>query len=112
MQFLHFLFYRFMRFILVSGERLMYLTSKDGDWFLDELCTMCGNISQLLSVLKNNPLVSYIGLIDYLVEFCNQFCVYILYYDLRHDFSFNNDNFRRLDWFVCLIYSEMACWTK
>lgn len=34
----------------------MHLTSRDGDWFLDELCTMCGNISQLLSVLKNNPL--------------------------------------------------------
>ena len=36
----------------------MHLTSRDGDWFLDELCTMCGNIAQLLSVLKNNPLVS------------------------------------------------------
>ena len=35
----------------------MHLTSRDGDWFLDELCTMCGNIAQLLSVLKNNPLV-------------------------------------------------------
>ena len=42
---------------LVSGERLMYLTSQDGDWFLDELSTMSGNIAQLLSVLKNNPLV-------------------------------------------------------
>ena len=40
----------------VAGDRLMHLTSRDGDWFLDELCTMCGNISQLLSVLKNNPL--------------------------------------------------------
>ena len=36
----------------------MHLTSQDGDWFLDELCTMCANIAQLLSVLKNNPLVS------------------------------------------------------
>lgn len=45
-------------FPLVAGERLMHLTSRDGDWFLDELCTMCGNISQLLSVLKNNPLRS------------------------------------------------------
>lgn len=40
----------------VAGERLMHLTSRDGDWFLDELGTMCSNISQLLSVLKNNPL--------------------------------------------------------
>ena len=36
----------------------MHLTSRDGDWFLDELSTMCGNISQLLSVLKNSPLRS------------------------------------------------------
>ncbi|XP_065681003.1 serine/threonine-protein kinase SMG1 isoform X2 [Hydra vulgaris] len=40
----------------VAGDRLMHLTSRDGDWFLDELCTMCSNINQLLSVLKNNPL--------------------------------------------------------
>ncbi|XP_066926510.1 serine/threonine-protein kinase SMG1-like [Clytia hemisphaerica] len=40
----------------VATERLMHLTSRDGDWFLDELSTMCANISQLLSVLKNNPL--------------------------------------------------------
>eukprot|EP00795_Rhopilema_esculentum_P008911 gene8911-16536_t len=40
----------------VAGDKLMHLTSRDGDWFLDELCTMCGNIVQLLSVLKNNPL--------------------------------------------------------
>lgn len=40
----------------VAGDRLMHLTSRDGDWFLDELSTMCGNTSQLLSVLKNNPL--------------------------------------------------------
>ena len=39
----------------VAADRLMHLTSRDGDWFLDELSTMCGNISQLLSVLKNNP---------------------------------------------------------
>ncbi len=44
----------------------MHLTSREGDWFLDELCTMCGNIAQLLSVLKNNPLVRTDELIDWM----------------------------------------------
>lgn len=28
------------------------LTSKDGDWFLDELCTMSGNVSQMIGLLE------------------------------------------------------------
>jgi PI-3-kinase-related kinase SMG-1 len=35
-----------------AGERLSDLTSKDGDWFLDELCTMSGNVSQVVDVME------------------------------------------------------------
>ena len=40
-----------------AGDRLMDLTSRDGDWFLDELCSMSGNVNQLLLLLKDNPLM-------------------------------------------------------
>ena len=32
----------------------MDLTSRDGDWFLDELHSMSGNINQLLSILSSS----------------------------------------------------------
>jgi PI-3-kinase-related kinase SMG-1 len=35
-----------------ARERLSDLTSRDGDWFLDELCTMSGNVSQMNSLLE------------------------------------------------------------
>ena len=34
-----------------ARDRLSDLTSRDGDWFLDELCTMSGNVSQMVSLL-------------------------------------------------------------
>eukprot|EP00106_Octopus_bimaculoides_P021655 XP_014789097.1 PREDICTED: serine/threonine-protein kinase SMG1-like isoform X1 [Octopus bimaculoides] len=37
-----------------AGDRLMDLTSRDGDWFLDELCSMSGNVNQLLEILIQN----------------------------------------------------------
>ena len=30
----------------------MDLTSRDGDWFLDELCSMSANVSQFLDMVK------------------------------------------------------------
>ena len=30
----------------------MDLTSRDGDWFLDELCSMSANVSQFLEMVK------------------------------------------------------------
>ena len=45
-------------FPTVAGERLSDLTSREGDWFLDELCSMSGNVTQLLVLLKDYPLVS------------------------------------------------------
>ncbi len=36
----------------------MDLTSRDGDWFLDELSSMSGNVSMFLDTLKNNTMVS------------------------------------------------------
>ena len=33
----------------------MDLTSREGDWFLDELCSMSGNVNQLLLAALNDP---------------------------------------------------------
>ncbi|XP_031554049.1 serine/threonine-protein kinase SMG1-like, partial [Actinia tenebrosa] len=41
----------------VAGDRLSDLTSREGDWFLEELCSMSGNVTQLLSLLRGHPLV-------------------------------------------------------
>ena len=35
-----------------ARDRLSDLTSRDGDWFLDELCTMSGNVSQMVNLLE------------------------------------------------------------
>ncbi|KAL5019170.1 hypothetical protein ScPMuIL_004892 [Solemya velum] len=43
-----------------AGDRLMDLTSRDGDWFLDELCSMSGNVIQFLHMLKLNTEVGSI----------------------------------------------------
>ena len=45
-------------FRIVAKDRLSDLTSREGDWFLDELCSMSGNVNQLLLLLKDYPLVS------------------------------------------------------
>ncbi|XP_048245963.1 serine/threonine-protein kinase SMG1-like isoform X1 [Haliotis rufescens] len=39
-----------------AGDRLMDLTSRDGDWFLDELSSMSGNVNMFLDTLKNNTM--------------------------------------------------------
>ncbi|KAL4241086.1 Serine/threonine-protein kinase smg1 [Mactra antiquata] len=36
-----------------SGDRLMDLTSRDGDWFLEELCSMSGIVFQFLQMIKS-----------------------------------------------------------
>lgn len=36
-----------------AGIRLSELNSREGDWFLDELCTMSGNVSQMIALLEN-----------------------------------------------------------
>ena len=45
-------------FRIVAKDRLSDLTSREGDWFLDELCSMSGNVNQLLLLLKDYPFVS------------------------------------------------------
>lgn len=35
----------------------MDLTSRDGDWFLDELCSMSSNVIHFIDTLKTNTLV-------------------------------------------------------
>lgn len=58
-----------MLIVLVAKERLSELTSREGDWFLDELCSMSGNVNQLLLLLKDHPLVR--DNIKYLHKFQN-----------------------------------------
>lgn len=58
-----------MLLVLVAKERLSELTSREGDWFLDELCSMSGNVNQLLLLLKDHPLVR--DNIKYLHKFQN-----------------------------------------
>ena len=36
-----------------AGIRLAELNSREGDWFLDELCTMSGNVSQMITLLES-----------------------------------------------------------
>ncbi|XP_052759875.1 serine/threonine-protein kinase SMG1-like [Mya arenaria] len=36
-----------------AGDRLMDLTSRDGDWFLEELCSMSGNVAQFIDLVKS-----------------------------------------------------------
>lgn len=35
----------------------MDLTSRDGDWFLDELCSISGNVNHFLDILECNTSV-------------------------------------------------------
>lgn len=41
----------------------MDLTSRDGDWFLDELCSMSANVNQFLETLNRYTQVSEIKVI-------------------------------------------------
>lgn len=42
-----------------AGEQLVELTSRDGAWFLEELCSMSGNITCLVQLLKECQLQSH-----------------------------------------------------
>ncbi|TKS92475.1 Serine/threonine-protein kinase SMG1 [Collichthys lucidus] len=42
-----------------AGEQLVDLTSRDGAWFLEELCSMIGNVSALATLLKRCPLLPH-----------------------------------------------------
>ena len=37
---------------VAARDRLCDLTSREGDWFLDELCTMSGNVSQMIGLME------------------------------------------------------------
>ncbi|XP_035389717.1 serine/threonine-protein kinase SMG1 [Electrophorus electricus] len=41
-----------------AGEQLVELTSRDGSWFLEELCSMSGNVTCLVQLLKECRLQS------------------------------------------------------
>ncbi|XP_013880332.1 serine/threonine-protein kinase SMG1 isoform X3 [Austrofundulus limnaeus] len=42
-----------------AGEQLVDLTSRDGAWFLEELCSMLGNVSALVTLFQRCPLLSH-----------------------------------------------------
>lgn len=42
-----------------AGEQLFDLTSRDGAWFLEELCSMFGNVSALTTLLQRCQLVQH-----------------------------------------------------
>ena len=42
-----------------AGEQLIDLTSRDGAWFLKELCSMIGNVSALITLLQRCPLLPH-----------------------------------------------------
>ncbi|XP_069381042.1 serine/threonine-protein kinase SMG1 isoform X1 [Paralichthys olivaceus] len=42
-----------------AGEQLVDLTSRDGAWFLEELCSMIGNVSALITLLQRCPLLPH-----------------------------------------------------
>uniref|UniRef100_A0A3B4F021 non-specific serine/threonine protein kinase n=1 Tax=Pundamilia nyererei TaxID=303518 RepID=A0A3B4F021_9CICH len=42
-----------------AGEQLVDLTSRDGAWFLEELCSMIGNINGLVTLLQRCPLLTH-----------------------------------------------------
>uniref|UniRef100_A0A665V5R4 non-specific serine/threonine protein kinase n=1 Tax=Echeneis naucrates TaxID=173247 RepID=A0A665V5R4_ECHNA len=42
-----------------AGEQLVDLTSRDGAWFLEELCSMIGNVSALATLLQSCPLLPH-----------------------------------------------------
>ncbi|XP_033501746.1 serine/threonine-protein kinase SMG1 [Epinephelus lanceolatus] len=42
-----------------AGEQLVDLVSRDGAWFLEELCSMIGNVSALATLLQRCPLLPH-----------------------------------------------------
>ncbi|XP_023140718.2 serine/threonine-protein kinase SMG1 isoform X2 [Amphiprion ocellaris] len=42
-----------------AGEQLVDLTSRDGAWFFEELCSMMGNVSALATLLQHCPLLPH-----------------------------------------------------
>lgn len=42
-----------------AGEQLVDLMSRDGAWFLEELCSMIGNINGLVTLLQRCPLLTH-----------------------------------------------------
>ena len=42
----------FFCLLLVAGSRLLDLVSRDGDWFLEELVSMTGNVMQFATFAR------------------------------------------------------------
>ncbi|KAL8580399.1 hypothetical protein ACOMHN_020876 [Nucella lapillus] len=70
-----------------AGERLMDLTSRDGDWFLEELSSISGNVNHFLNTLERNTTM---GSNDQFKELhtalCATYTVYVAIQDLHMNF--------------------------
>lgn len=69
-----------------AGDRLMDLTSRDGDWFLDELCSMSGNVTQLLEILVQNSMISEMNIRQLHTALTATHKVYIALHELNVNF--------------------------
>ncbi|XP_076458807.1 serine/threonine-protein kinase SMG1-like [Babylonia areolata] len=70
-----------------AGERLMDLTSRDGDWFLEELSSISGNVNHFLNTLERNTTVSSIDQFRELhAALCATYTVYVAIQDLHMNF--------------------------
>ncbi|XP_077868684.1 serine/threonine-protein kinase SMG1-like [Saccoglossus kowalevskii] len=70
-----------------AGDRLMDLTSRDGSWFLEELCSMSGNVSHLVGLLQEHPLIPMSEDVQHIintVKYANK--VYIALQELNTNF--------------------------
>lgn len=70
-----------------AGERLMDLTSRDGDWFLEELSSISGNVNHFLNTLERNTTVGSNEQFKELhTALCATYTVYVAIQDLHMNF--------------------------
>ncbi|KAK7113677.1 hypothetical protein V1264_012925 [Littorina saxatilis] len=70
-----------------AGERLMDLTSRDGDWFLEELSSISGNVNHFLNTLERNTTVTEVQQFrDLHSALCATYNVYVAVQDLHMNF--------------------------
>ncbi|XP_077980517.1 serine/threonine-protein kinase SMG1-like [Glandiceps talaboti] len=70
-----------------AGDRLMDLTSRDGSWFLEELCSMSGNVSHFVGLLEEHPLIPMSEIVQNVIQTVSASNkVYIALQDLNNSF--------------------------
>ena len=83
MYYCHFIIILFV----AARDRLSDLTSREGDWFMDELCTMGGNVFQMSTTLEMclSVSITYIIHIQHVVLFVSFYCsILVMIFSLIH----------------------------